>query len=123
LPFAQTAYHQRVCSRGECQRVRRRLTQAKWRRRNRDYFRGADNVDRVREWRLSHPVYERLPQLRMIGIRFHIPKAVLLPRPLLLAPLQQDLILSKSAVGQRVGRFLSSLLQDLCVFLGVFVFC
>jgi hypothetical protein len=123
MPLPQTAYHQRFCSSRECQGVRRRLTQAKWRRRNRDYFRGPDNVERVREWRLSHPLHERLPHLRVVGVRFHIPRATSVARRFRLPPVQQDLRISQAAVALKVAAFLSSLLQDLCVFLGVLVFC
>jgi hypothetical protein len=36
-PDARTTRHQRVCSRAECQKERRRRTQASWRERNPEY--------------------------------------------------------------------------------------
>ena len=52
-------YHQRYCSRPDCRQASRVATQRKWRRKaeNRDYFRGAEEVRRVQEWRQSHPGY------------------------------------------------------------------
>ena len=59
LPHPQTAYHQKCCSNTHCQSSRRIKTQAGWRRRNPDYYRGPENVRRVREWRQRNPDYKR----------------------------------------------------------------
>jgi hypothetical protein len=55
----RNGYHQRYCSRPDCRQASRVATQRKWRRKpeNRDYFCGAKEVQRVQEWRQSHPGY------------------------------------------------------------------
>jgi hypothetical protein len=48
---------QKYCSIPECQRVSKRARQQRWlsKPENRDHFRGAENVQRVQEWRKAHP--------------------------------------------------------------------
>ena len=52
---------QRYCSKPDCQRASKAASQRQWlsRQENRDYFRGAENCERVRQWRLAHPGYRR----------------------------------------------------------------
>ncbi len=47
-PQPHNAYHQRYCTGTACQAARWRLGQWRWRRRNRGYFSGPDQVARVR---------------------------------------------------------------------------
>ncbi len=60
-PDPRTHYHQRCCSKPECQKARHRDNQARWlaRPENIDYFRGKGHVERVRAWRKAHPGYGR----------------------------------------------------------------
>jgi len=48
---------QRYCAKPECQRASKAASQLKWlsRPENRDYFRGGENCERVRMWRLANP--------------------------------------------------------------------
>jgi hypothetical protein len=50
---------QKYCSNPECQLVSKRARQERWlsKPQNRDYFRGAANVERVRAWREANPGY------------------------------------------------------------------
>ena len=52
---------QRYCSKPDCRRASKAASQRQWlsRPENRDYFRGAENCERVRLWRLAHPGYRR----------------------------------------------------------------
>ena len=52
---------QRYCARPECRAASKAASQRRWsaKEANRDYFRGADNVRRVQEWRRRHPGYWR----------------------------------------------------------------
>jgi len=54
-------HHQRYCSKHECQRASKAASQRRWldQPANRDYFRGAAHVERVRRWRAAHPGYGR----------------------------------------------------------------
>jgi hypothetical protein len=121
-PKPQTAYHQRFCSSASCQRIRRRVTQARWRRRNRDYFRGKENVDRVRLWRSLHRGTLRPRYLRLIRIRLHLNRSISLPFALRKAGALQDLWLPQVSQSQRIAEQINTLLQDLCVFSCLSVF-
>jgi hypothetical protein len=61
VPDPHNRYHQRFCSQPQCQKVRKAANQRAWAQRpaNRDHWRGADEVNRVREWRQAHPGYWR----------------------------------------------------------------
>jgi hypothetical protein len=61
-PQPHNAFHQRHCTQTSCQAARRRLGQWRWRRRNRGYFSGPDQVARVSEWRARHPPRRRRPK-------------------------------------------------------------
>jgi hypothetical protein len=61
VPDARNATRQKTCSAQACQRTRKRHNQQAWtaKEKNRDYFRGPENVARVQEWRKAHPGYWR----------------------------------------------------------------
>ncbi len=52
---------QRSCPAPACRRAAKALSQRRWlsRPENENYFRGADNCERVRQWRKAHPGYWR----------------------------------------------------------------
>lgn len=52
---------QRYCPKPDCRRASKAATQRRWLKRpeNENYFRGADNCERVRQWRKAHPGYWR----------------------------------------------------------------
>ena len=61
-PDPRNVRHQRYCSGSACRRARasRPVSAAGCpRRQNRDYFRGPEQVERVRAWRTAHPGYAR----------------------------------------------------------------
>ena len=60
-PDARNAHHQRYCAEPACRRASKAASQRRWlsKAANRDYFRGAANVERVRVWRAEHPGYWR----------------------------------------------------------------
>ena len=59
VPDYRNRERQRFCSAPECKRASKRDRQQRWlsKPENRDYFRDADNVRRVQEWRKAHPGY------------------------------------------------------------------
>jgi len=59
VPDPRSRYHQRFCSQPRCQQVRKAAQQRVWCQRpaNRDYWRGPEEVKRVRQWRRKHPGY------------------------------------------------------------------
>lgn len=60
-PDPRTLDRQRHCSAPECRRASKAKAQARWRAKseNRDYFKGPEQVARVRRWRDAHPGYWR----------------------------------------------------------------
>jgi primosomal protein N' len=52
---------QRHCLKPDCRQASKATSQRQWlsRPENRDYFRGSENCERVRLWRLAHPGYWR----------------------------------------------------------------
>ena len=60
-PDARNATRQRYCSKPPCRKQSKTESQSRWlqKRENRDYFRGAEHVLRVKRWRAAHPGYWR----------------------------------------------------------------
>lgn len=81
VPDYRNAYHQRFCSKPECQYASKRSSQRRWLRnpKNRNYFREPDNVARVQEWRQKHPRYWSISHHRCTrGLRME-PAQILAP--------------------------------------------
>ena len=59
IPDFRNQDRQCFCSKPECRQASKRASQERWLRQpaNRDYFRGPQNVQRVRDWRQTHPGY------------------------------------------------------------------
>ena len=59
VPDYRNRGRQEYCSTPECRKASQRARQQRWlsKPENRDYFRDARNVERVREWRRAHPGY------------------------------------------------------------------
>jgi len=65
VPNYRNRGRQKYCSTPECQQASKRARQQRWlsKPENRDHFRGAENVQRVQEWREAHPGYwKRCPR-------------------------------------------------------------
>ena len=60
-PDARNATRQRYCSKPACRKQSKADSQRRWLQKpeNRDYFRGAEHVQRVQRWRAAHPGYWR----------------------------------------------------------------
>jgi hypothetical protein len=61
VPCSNNRRTQHYCSKAECRKASEAAAQAKWlnKPQNRCYFRGPENVERVRRWREHHPGYWR----------------------------------------------------------------
>ncbi len=59
IPDYRNRRHQQFCSAPECKRASKRVRQQRWlsKPQNRDYFRDADNRQRVKDWRKANPGY------------------------------------------------------------------
>jgi hypothetical protein len=61
LPDVRNRRRQRYCAKAQCRRASKRESQQRWRDKpeNKNHFKGAWNVQRVRAWRAAHPGYWR----------------------------------------------------------------
>ena len=62
-PDPRNLRHQHFCSKSPCRLASKAESQRRWLAKagNLDYFRGPENVERVRNWRVAHPGYWRRP--------------------------------------------------------------
>mgnify|MGYP001824416870 CR=1 FL=1 len=58
---ARNRGRQHYCGRPECRKASKAASQRRWagKAENENYFRGGENVERVRQWRKAHPGYWR----------------------------------------------------------------
>jgi len=63
-PDPRTQDRQRFCSKAACKKASKAWRQARWRVKpeNQNYWRGAKEVERVRQWREANPGYWRKHQ-------------------------------------------------------------
>jgi hypothetical protein len=63
-PDARNVRRQKYCSQPACRKASKAASQRAWlaQPQNRDYFRGPENVLRVKLWRAAHPGYWRRPK-------------------------------------------------------------
>jgi hypothetical protein len=69
VPDYRNRERQKYCSTPACQAASKRARQQRWlsKPENRDHFCGAENVQRVREWRAAHPGYWKRSPRRTVG--------------------------------------------------------
>jgi hypothetical protein len=70
-PDARNATRQRYCSKPVCRKHSKADSQRRWLQKpeNRDYFRGAEHVQRVQRWRAAHPGYWRRTQRSPVALQ------------------------------------------------------
>ena len=59
VPDPRNYDRQNYCQKPECRKASKSASQKKWLRKpeNKNYFKGSDHVERVRNWRKNHPGY------------------------------------------------------------------
>lgn len=89
IPDPHNRYHQRFCSEPQCQKARKAANQRAWANRpaNRDYWRGDKEVERVRQWRRTHPGYWKRGRQRTSNAL----QVVSRPQPAVAQPVKPDL--------------------------------
>lgn len=102
VPDYRNRGRQKYCSAAECQSVSKRGSQARWlsQPENQDYFRGAEHVKRVQQWREAHPGYWKAQARK--------PRHTLQETCSVQVPVQQELL---SAEAPQVSQ---PALQELC---------
>ena len=70
-PDPRTQHHQRYCSTKACQRASKTASQRRWLAQpgNQDYFRGPDQVARVKAWRKQHADYWKSPRKKDVALQ------------------------------------------------------
>ena len=58
-PNYRSAKRQMYCDKPECRKASKAASQLRWTKNNPTYFKGSDNVERVREWRRANPGRQR----------------------------------------------------------------
>jgi hypothetical protein len=88
-PNPRSAGRQRYCSKLQCRQASKAASQRRWLHKpaNRDYFKGSTHVERVRQWRKTHPGYWR----RQVSRQADALQDALMPQPPLPQPLDNDL--------------------------------
>ena len=71
VPDPRHRKRQHYCVAPECRRASKGASQARWLRRpeNRDYFRGPENVERVRAWRAANPGYGPRSRRKQVALQ------------------------------------------------------
>jgi hypothetical protein len=59
IPNKYSGVRQRISDNFRCRSAAKKERQASWVERNPDYFRGSENVERVREWRRKNPDWRK----------------------------------------------------------------
>lgn len=119
LPDPRSRYHQRFCSKADCQKASKALSQARWRVKvgNQDYWRGPEEVERVRTWRKAHPDYwkKETPQAEST-LQEDCSAQVVVPEQLNLklvpTPLQEDSFTQHPLIVGLISMLTTSTLQE-----------
>ena len=59
IPDYRSVKRQRYCNKPECRKASKARCQRFWVKKNPTYFKGSDNIERVFEWRRTHPGWQR----------------------------------------------------------------
>jgi hypothetical protein len=71
IPDPRNATRQRYCSKPGCRKQSKAESQQRWLQKpeNRDYFRGAEHIERVKRWRAANPGYWRSRNRRQVALQ------------------------------------------------------
>jgi hypothetical protein len=117
LPDARNHDRQKYCSRPECQAKSKATSQGRWKNKpeNRDYFKGPEQVERVREWRKKTPGYWKRSK-RVIALQDSLtvqPDEIIDDNAQITNRALQDLLmLQHPVIIGLISNFIGSALQD-----------
>ena len=124
IPDYRNIKHQRYCNKPECRKASKARCQRRWVEKNPTYFKGSGNVDRMLEWRRTHPGRQRrkgsgtvlqdncnqIADVKQEVITLLPPEP---PEPTALPPVSQDFCLAQHPVFVGlIAHLMGSLLQD-----------
>jgi len=103
IPDSRSRGRQRFCSEVLCQKASKALSQKHWRNKpgNRDYWRGPDQVERVRAWRKEQPDYWK-----------RVTKRIALQEKIIRPPLQDHIVPKDPLIIGLVSTVAGSTLQE-----------
>ena len=117
-PNTRNRWHQQFCTKSECRAASKRESQRRWLSKpaNREHFRGADNVERVRQWRKAHPGYWKRTKKSSGTLQDLVPAQTSKPQPVAPmtspAPLQDLLDAQDPLLVGVIAHLIDSPLQD-----------
>jgi hypothetical protein len=117
-PDARNATRQRYCSKPGCRKQSKADSQLRWLQKaeNRDYFRGAEHVERVKRWRAAHPGYWRRAKRSPVALQDALISQVAVnntnPHHAPKDALQDVLILQPAVMVGLIAQLTGSALQD-----------
>jgi hypothetical protein len=118
-PDPRNRHHQRFCGKPDCQKASKTLSQARWRMKsdNQNYWRGPEEVERVRTWRKSHPEYWKRETAQGKGtLQEDCPAQVVeseqVNPKLAVAPLQEDCFTEHPLILGLISMLTTSTLQE-----------
>jgi hypothetical protein len=117
-PDARNATRQRYCSKPACRKHSKADSQRRWLQKpeNRDYFRGAEHVERVKRWRAAHPGYWRRAKRSPVALQDPLIAQVAVNaancQPAPKDALQDVLILQPAVMVGLIAQLTGSALQD-----------
>jgi hypothetical protein len=117
-PDARNATRQRYCSKPACRKHSKADSRRRWLQKpeNRDYFRGAEHVERVKRWRAAHPGYWRRSKRGQVALQdpliAQVPVNAVNIHPAAKDALQDVLILQPAVMVGLIAQLTGSALQD-----------
>lgn len=117
LPDARNQDRQKYCRKPDCRAKSKAASQGKWKNKpeNRDYFKGPEQVERVREWRKKTPGYWKRPK-RVIALQDSLtvqPAKTIEDNAQIASRALQDLLtLQPPVIIGLISNFIGSALQD-----------
>jgi hypothetical protein len=117
-PNLRNRWHQKFCTKPECRAARKAESHRRWlsKPENRDHFRGADNVERVRQWRKANPGYWKRAKKSSSTLQDLVPAQAPAPQPVLSktspAPLQDLFAMQDPLLVGVISHLIDSPLQD-----------
>lgn len=117
LPDARNQNRQKYCRRPECRAKSKAASRKKWKNKpeNRDYFKGPEQVERVREWRKKNPGYWKRSKKQIAlqdSLTVQLVETIEDNAKIANRELQDFLMLQPPVIIGLISNFIGSALQD-----------
>ena len=118
LPNLRNRWHQKFCTKPECRQASKTASHRRWisKPENQQHYRGAENVEHVRQWRAALPGYWKRAKKAAITLQDLVPAQAPTPQPVLPktspAPLQDLFAMQDPLLVGVISHLIDSPLQD-----------